>query len=65
MHKADWRTPAAYLSFSQYDRAGFAWEIIRRNQDYCTEFRQLSNTVAPDPKTLDRFSDRWGLRFRL
>ncbi len=64
MYKADWRTPAAYLPLQQYDRAGFAWEIVRRNPDYGREYQWLGDRgPAADAAMSDQFAKRWGLRF--
>ena len=65
MHKADWRSPAEYRSFQHYDRAGFAWEIVRRNRDYCGEYKEILRTKPPDPLLIENFVKRWGLRSRL
>lgn len=64
MHKADWRSPAEYVPCLQHDRAGFAWEIIRRNPDYCRDYRRLKRMKQPDPQVVERFARHWGLRFR-
>ncbi|RIA37395.1 hypothetical protein DFR49_3279 [Hephaestia caeni] len=64
MHKTDWRSPAEYRPLQHYDRAGFAWEIVRRNQDYCREYRRIQRMKPPDPVVIERFVKRWGLRFR-
>lgn len=65
MHKADWRSSADYRSLQNYDRAGFAWEIVRRNRDYCREYNQILLTKPPDPLLIESFVKRWGLRCRL
>jgi hypothetical protein len=33
----DWLDPAAYRHLLSMDRAGFAWELLRRNADYRLE----------------------------
>jgi hypothetical protein len=33
--KARWREHAEYCWLRSLDRAGFAWEFLRRNPDYC------------------------------
>ncbi|AMG76547.1 transcriptional regulator domain-containing protein [Sphingopyxis granuli] len=65
MHKIDWRSPAEYRFLQNYDRAGFAWEIVRRNRDYCREYKKILLTKPPDPLLVESFVKRWGLRFRL
>lgn len=34
MQSIDWRTPAAYKRIKDLPPAGFAWEYLRRNEDY-------------------------------
>lgn len=63
MHMADWRSAANYASCQQHDRAGFAWEIIRRNDDYARDYDRLTKDASGDPADTERFARRWGLRF--
>lgn len=63
MHMANWRSPAEYLAHQRYDRAGFAWEIIRRNDDYWRDYQQVGRSTPPDAAATARFARRWGLCF--
>jgi hypothetical protein len=62
MYKADWRSPAAYLPLKGYGRAGFAWEIVRRNPDYANEYEWLDSKSPTDGGEADKAAKRWGLR---
>lgn len=64
MLSIDWRAPAAYEHTKHIPAAGFAWEYLRRNEDYRREYHILAATQRPEAHQLERFSQRWGLRFR-
>jgi hypothetical protein len=58
---SDWRLPSSADALKELDRAGFAWEFLRRNPRYRHDYEQL-----PDDATLDALSavgERWGLSF--
>jgi hypothetical protein len=63
MSQVDWRSPGAYRAMQYADVADFAWECLRRNDDYRTDYQSL-----PEPKSPfgvnDGFRQRWGLTFR-
>jgi hypothetical protein len=61
MSKLDWRSPDAYKSMQKAEAPDFAWECLRRNKDYQSEYRALRSdpTVVPV-----QFRSRWGLSFR-
>lgn len=63
MHMADWRSAANYSRHRNYDRAGFAWEIIRRNDAYGRDYERTAQTAPDNPAEIERFAERWGLRF--
>ncbi len=59
----DWRSAAAYQHAKVIPAAGFAWEYLRRDDDYHRDFDRLNRRKSPTATTLDVFSQRWGLRF--
>lgn len=63
MLSIDWRSPAAYGHAKGIPVAGFAWEYLRRHEDYQRDFLAISRISEPATGRLDLFSRRWGLRF--
>ena len=63
MLSIDWRSPAAYQHANSIPAAGFAWEYLRRDEDYHRDFAKMNRTKTPAASALDAFSRRWGLRF--
>jgi len=63
MPSSDWRSPAAYAHAKSIPAAGFAWEYLRRDEDYRRDFRRVSACSTNEQNTLSAFSERWGLRF--
>lgn len=63
MLSIDWRSPAAYRFAKNIPAAGFAWEYLRRHDDYRREFHAIAGSSEPDPERLEAFVRRWGLRF--
>lgn len=63
MLSIDWRAPAAYRHVKSLPATGFAWEYLRRNDDYRHDFQTISVTVRPGARELEVFARRWGLRF--
>ena len=43
--------------------SGFAWEYLRRDDDYHRDFERVNRRKSPAATTLEAFSQRWGLRF--
>ncbi len=64
MLSIDWRAPAAYKHTKHIPAAGFAWEYLRRNEDYRREYQILAAKQRQDTPQLEAFTERWGLRFR-
>lgn len=64
MPSSDWRSPAAYGYAHSIPAAGFAWEYIRRDDEYRRDFQRLKRIPHPDFEARTAFSNRWGLRFR-
>ena len=64
----DWRSQEAVDALLKLDRAGLAWEFLRRNPDYREDFRQTLQRIASgetsEEAAMTEFSRRWGLSFR-
>ena len=63
MAVADWRSPAAYEAASRFDAGAFAWEFVRRNPSYRSDFSHYRQGRGADEDS-DAMAGRWGLRFR-
>jgi len=63
MLRIDWRSPAAYAHTKTISAAGFAWEYLRRNDEYRHDFQTVAKDKKPDADMLEMFVERWGLRF--
>ncbi|WLA47908.1 DUF6499 domain-containing protein [Bradyrhizobium elkanii] len=62
MLNIDWRSPAAYQHANCLPAAGFAWEYLRRDEDYHRDFQRITR-AGRQVDGLEQFSKRWGLRF--
>ena len=64
----DWRSQEAVDALLELDRAGLAWEFLRRNPDYREDFRRTLQRIASgeisEEAAMTEFSRRWGLSFR-
>jgi hypothetical protein len=63
--RPDWRSSEYVDTLKNLDRAGFAWEFLRRNPAYREEYDRLDEDPeesASSPKTV---GGNWGLSFRL
>src|SRR5216684_3331027 len=58
----DWRSAAAYQHAIVIPASGFAWEYLRRDDDYHRDFERVNRRKSPAATTLEAFSQRWGLR---
>ncbi|RVM04667.1 transcriptional regulator domain-containing protein [Sinorhizobium meliloti] len=63
MLSIDWRSPAAYQFAKSIPAAGFAWEYLRRNDEYRRAFQAITASSEPESERLEAFVQRWGLRF--
>ena len=63
MLSIDWRLPAAYRHAKDIPAAGFAWEYLRRNDEYRQDFQTTARNTGPTGRDLEAFARRWGLRF--
>lgn len=66
--RADWRRDAPYRALIGIDRAGLAWEWLRRDPGYDAFWRATQAVTEPTP-TLMRVPAHagaldWGLHFR-
>ncbi|PZO63929.1 MAG: hypothetical protein DI498_12375 [Paracoccus denitrificans] len=64
MPSSDWRAPAAYGHAQSIPAAGFAWEYLRRDDEYRRDFHRLKRKPRHDTGAQTAFTNRWGLRFR-
>jgi Family of unknown function (DUF6499) len=60
MSKFNWRSASGYDRAQGAEITGFAWECLRRNQNYQRDRRGIS----PTSTVSDEFRQRWGLCFR-
>lgn len=63
--RPDWRSLDYVEALKDLDRAGFAWEFLRRNPAYRDDYAEI--TEDPDKQELSpaAVGRRWGLSFRL
>lgn len=65
---SDWRSPKRDSYLQRLDRAGFAWEFLRRNPDYQGDYETIIQGGASDADaggvTNEALVRRWGLSFR-
>lgn len=63
MLSIDWRSPAAYGHTKHIPAAGFAWEYLRRNDEYRRNYQTIALAGAAAARDLEEFAHCWGLRF--
>ncbi len=63
MLNIDWHAPAVYEHADKIPAAGFAWEYLRRDDEYHKDYEKLMSRRLQAAKALGAFSRRWGLRF--
>lgn len=63
MLSINWHVTTAYGYAKVIPPADFAWEYLRRHEDYQRDFQTLSRVKEPGAAHLEAFSQRWGLRF--
>ncbi|WP_291612254.1 DUF6499 domain-containing protein [Bradyrhizobium sp.] len=61
MSAFDWRSSNAYDRVHEAETTGLAWECLRRNPDFRTDYRSASKVL---PQVSPEFRQRWGLSFR-
>ncbi|MBS1164388.1 MAG: hypothetical protein H6R00_413 [Proteobacteria bacterium] len=63
MPSTDWRSPAAYAHARSISASGFAWEYLRRDEDYRRDYQRVVALSQSSSDAKAAFSERWGLRF--
>jgi hypothetical protein len=63
MSEFDWRSPESYKNYQAADEPDFAWECLRRNQNYRNEYLALSGNRLRLAVSSE-YRRRWGLSFR-
>jgi hypothetical protein len=61
--KPDWRSSSTAEALNQLDRAGFAWEFLRRNPDYRRDYSNLPPEAEETNPASIATGVRWGLCF--
>lgn len=59
----EWWHDAAYGHIWPLAASGFAWEYLRRNDEYRQDYQTLALARRQDGKQLKSFTHRWGLLF--
>ena len=63
MSEFDWRSPETYKKLQTAEAPDFAWECLRRNDDYRSEYHAFGSTGSTGAVSTG-FRHRWGLSFR-
>ena len=63
MADVDWRSEEAYANFKNAESMDIAWEWLRRDADYQSDFRRLEDAQLLSGAT-ETFRQQWGLSFR-
>ena len=63
MSVADWRSEQDYAKLDKAEIDAFAWEYLRRDNEYEQEFRNLKAAEQPI-EAPHQFRQKWGLSFR-
>lgn len=59
----EWWHHAAYRDIWRLTAPGFAWEYLRRNDEYRHDCQTLGLARRQEAKQLKSFAHRWGLLF--
>jgi hypothetical protein len=62
----DWRLQTTERALNRLERQGFAWEFLRRNPDYRSDYSRLRSTPGSRPSASSPHRSaarKWGLRF--
>lgn len=65
--KRDWRSPENYENLKNYSLDKWAWEFLRRNPEYCREYRELTKGLTTKVKRkmaahIDRGCRKWEIQ---
>lgn len=63
--RPDWRSPDYVEALKDLDRAGFAWEFLRRNPAYREDYDRIDEDPEASELSPGRIGGNWGLSFRL
>jgi hypothetical protein len=63
MADVDWRSEEAYANFKNAESMDIAWEWLRRDADYQSDYRRLEDAQQLSSAT-ETFRQQWGLSFR-
>ncbi|WP_375551403.1 transcriptional regulator domain-containing protein [Rhodophyticola porphyridii] len=64
LNRNQWRSDAAYDYLDDLDTEGLAWECLRRNADYQSDYAARKTGVTDSSAVDDLIRQNWGLRFR-
>jgi hypothetical protein len=64
MAKFDWRSADSYSEALNYDAAAFAWEYLRRNPEYRSDYAALVGSISLATRDTLAMRRRWGVCFR-
>lgn len=60
----DWRSEQTERALNRLERQGFAWEFLRRNPDYRSDYNRLRSAPARAlGDSQGSATPQWGLRF--
>lgn len=61
-----WSSPQFAIQFPPLDRSGFAFEFLRRNNEYRSDFAAIASRGGTMAKrdALQGLTSRWGIAFR-
>ncbi len=61
----NWRNPEDYEDIANFSPDKWAWEFLRRNPEYCREYRELTDGLTGKEKAIksafDSGCQKWGL----
>ncbi|MFD2249284.1 hypothetical protein FHS82_003044 [Pseudochelatococcus lubricantis] len=63
MLSINWCATSAYGYEKVILPTDFAWEYLRRHEDYHCDFQTISRVKEPEAADLKKFTHRWGLLF--
>ena len=62
--RPDWRSPEYVDALKNLDRAGFAWEFLRRNPAYRDDYGGIAEDPDKSELSSETVGGNWGLSFR-
>jgi hypothetical protein len=63
MPVSDWRSHKAYANFERAEAADIAWEWLRRDNEYQSDYGSLTSEQRSSGLG-ESFRQKWGLSFR-